>query len=1039
MDQINPLLRQSIVETFDHTLEIRRNAERQLKQAEQAPGFIGALLHIVDTDHDENIRLSAVLYLKNKVLRSWEPSAADVKPSPIPEDEKPAFRERLIPTLTRSNPKIRHQMLPMMGKILHYDFPERWPSYMHSTIALLQAHDASSVFSGLQCLLAICRVYRLKSATEKREELEGVIKATFPLIWSIGSKLVAHDDADSGEMLRLIFKSYKHAIYYELLATLRERESIVGWATLFINVVNKTPPPESLPEDIDEREMHSWWKAKKWAYSNLNRLFVRYGNPQSLSKSTTAEYEQFAHNFIENFVPEIVKAYLGQIDLWAQKQTWLSRNCLSFTLSFLEECIKPKNTWQLLKPHVDILVSHVLFPLLCQNSDDLEMFESEPVEYIHRKLNFYEDISAPDVAATNFLVTLTKSRKTTVFNVLNYINQIVNKYEQCPEGEKNPLEKEGALRMIGSLSSILLGKKSPIADKIEYFFVRHVFPEFQSGFPFLRARACDVVDKFSDLDFQDQNNIVLIYESIITCLNDEKLPVRVEAALALSPLIRHEYIKTQMQGTIVQIMQQLLKLTNEVDLDSLANVMEELVESFATQLTPFAVDLTKSLRDTYIRIVSEVLDKTAEDEFNELIDDKSITALGILQTIGTLILTLETSPDILLLLETILEPVIKITLENKLYDLYNEVFEIIDSCTFSAKAISPTMWMIFGLIHSTFKDKAEFYVEEMLPALDNYVTYGADVMKQNPAYLEAIYDIIQTIFVHDKLGAMDRICGCKLAEAVLLNLRGHADVYLRRLIELPMLCLTAENHAKVKAYRVHLMEMVINCIYYNPSQTLQILEQHGWTAKFFTLWFSNIDNFNRVHDKKLSIVAIVALLDLTPDQIPASIQPYWNRLLQGLVKLFHTLPVAMKAREEAQKEDLYDEGYPSDSDNEWEGEGNEGWEENENDDKDVADEESQAYLEFLNQEAQKFNAQSYNADDDEGDLEEESLLETPLDNIEPYQLFRDSFLNLKNTQPQMYDNLIGSLSDEEKNVLQGVVKQADVNQAAMENINKGTV
>ncbi|EWC44212.1 hypothetical protein DRE_06957 [Drechslerella stenobrocha 248] len=1037
MDQLNPILRQSIVQTFDQTLETRRNAEQQLKQAEQAPNFIGALLQIADTDHDENIRLSAVLYLKNKVLRSWEP-AIDTKVAPIPESEKPAFREQLIPTLTRSNNKIRQQMLPMMGKILHYDFPEKWPTYMDSTIALLQANDVSAVFSGLQCLLAICRVYRLKSAAEKREELEVVIKATFPLILGIGSKLAEQNDTDSGEMLRLIFKSYKHAIYYELLATLREQDSIVRWATLFITVVNKTPPSESLPEDIDEREMHPWWKAKKWAYSNLNRLFVRYGNPQSLTKSSTAEYEQFAHNFIDNFVPEIVKAYLGQIDLWAQKQIWLSRNCLSFTLGFLEECIKPKNTWQLLKPHVDILVSHVLFPLLCQNAEDLEMFESDSVEYIHRKLNFYEDISAPDVAATNFLVTLTKSRKTTVFNVLNYINQIVNKYEQSPEGEKNPLEKEGALRMIGSLASILLGKKSPIADKIEYFFVRHVFPEFQSRYPFLRARACDVVDKFSELDFQDQNNIVLIYESIITCLNDEKLPVRVESALALSPLIRHEYIKLQMQGTIVQIMQQLLKLTNEVDLDSLANVMEELVESFATQLTPFAVDLTKSLRDTYIRIVSEVLDKNADDEYNELIDDKSITALGILQTIGTLILTLETSPDILLHLETILEPVIKITLENKLYDLYNEVFEIIDSCTFSAKAISPTMWMIFGLIHSTFKDKAEFYVEEMLPALDNYVSYGAEVMKQNPAYLEAIFDIIQTIFVHDKLGAMDRICGCKLAEAVLLNLRGHADAYLQRLIELPMLCLTADNHPKVKAYRVHLMEMVINCIYYNPATTLRILESHAWTTKFFTLWFSNIDNFNRVHDKKLSIVAIIALLDLTPDQIPASIQPYWSRLLQGLVKLFHTLPVAMKAREEAQKEDLYDDGYPDESDNEWEGDGDESWEENETEDKDVHDAESAAYMEFLSQEAQRFNAQSTSAEEEEGDLEEESLLETPLDNIEPYQVFRDAFFSLKNRQPQMYDSLIGSLSDDEKNVLQGVVKQADANQAAMENIGKAT-
>lgn len=31
-----------------------------------------------------------------------------------------------------------------------------------------------------------------------------------------------------------------------------------------------------MPEDIEDREAHPWWKAKKWAYSNLNRLFVRY-------------------------------------------------------------------------------------------------------------------------------------------------------------------------------------------------------------------------------------------------------------------------------------------------------------------------------------------------------------------------------------------------------------------------------------------------------------------------------------------------------------------------------------------------------------------------------------------------------------------------------------------------------------------------------------------------------------------------------------------------------------------------------------------
>ena len=43
------------------------------------------------------------------------------------------------------------------------------------------------------------------------------------------------------------------------------------------------------------------------------------------------------------------------------------------------------------------------------------------------------------------------------------------------------------------------------------------------------------------------------------------------------------------------IMQELLSLTNEIDIDTLANVMEEFVEVFAEQLTPFAVQLCTQL------------------------------------------------------------------------------------------------------------------------------------------------------------------------------------------------------------------------------------------------------------------------------------------------------------------------------------------------------------------------------------------------------------------------------------------------------------
>lgn len=371
-----------------------------------------------------------------------------------------------------------------------------------------------------------------------------------------------------------------------------------------------------------------------------------------------------------NFAPEILKGYLGEIEKWVAKTTWLSRQCLSYTLAFLDECVKPKSMWAHLKPHLDSLVQHFIFPVMCLDAADVESFEMEPEEYLHHKLNYYEEVNAPDVSATNFLVTLTKVRRKHTFTILAFVNSVVNEYEMAEESKKNHIAKEGALRMIGTLSSVILGKKSPIAEQVEYFLVRYVFPDFRSSQGFLRARACDTVEKFEQLDFKDTNNLLVIYRNILECMADPDLPVRVEAALALQPLIRHDVIRTSMQANIPQIMQQLLKLANEVDVDALSNVMEDFVEVFATELTPFAVALSEQLRDTYLRIVRELLEKNQDkddDEYGDYLDDKSITALGVLQTIGTLILTLESTPDVLLHMESILMPVISITLENKLY------------------------------------------------------------------------------------------------------------------------------------------------------------------------------------------------------------------------------------------------------------------------------------------------------------------------------------------------------------------------------------
>ena len=125
-------------------------------------------------------------------------------------------------------------------------------------------------------------------------------------------------------------------------------------------------------------------------------------------------------------------------------------------------------------------------------------------------------------------------------------------------------------------------------------------------------------------------------------------------------------------------------------------------------------------------------------------------------------------------------------------------------------------------------------------------------------------------------------------------------------------------------------------------------------------------------------------------------------------------------REEAKKEENFEFGADYDDDDEEEWEKDADWNHEPEEVDDVKDE-SAAYLEFLNEEvrisgpglplgiltpkqAQKFT--SINDDDDE-ELEEESLLETPLDKIEPYSMFKHALLRMlpirsRSRRPHLY-------------------------------------
>jgi hypothetical protein len=129
-------------------------------------------------------------------------------------------------------------------------------------------------------------------------------------------------------------------------------------------------------------------------------------------------------------------------------------------------------------------------------------------------------------------------------------------------------------------------------------------------------------------------------------------------------------------------------------------------------------------------------------------------------------------------------------------DLFDNMYELVDSLTYKLRSISAQMWPVFELTYRLFKHEAVDFLEgasivvthpgisnnsfcpfraEMLPSLDNFLSYGSDVIKSHVDYRQMMVDIYTTSITNEQLGENDRVNGSKLAESILLNLRGAVD------------------------------------------------------------------------------------------------------------------------------------------------------------------------------------------------------------------------------------------------------------------------
>ncbi|GAA93944.1 uncharacterized protein L969DRAFT_70042 [Mixia osmundae IAM 14324] len=1035
---------QSLKALFDASFHldpnVRMAAELELRKVEGAEGMVSAVLQLLSSpDVPFPTQQAASVYLKNRLARSW---STDVilqtdKPHqvPIPESDRLALKRNLLHVLVSvirsgTGSSVKTQLQAALGTVVDSDFPEQWPDLSQQVLEALQSHDLARIEAALLVLVQIHKLYRFSRS--KRAVPDGVMAACAGLLCSMGNEILASAPSpacppEAGQLLYLIFKVYSLSIRVEISTTQQADESIVPWGKLMLAVVARPLDPAAVPDDLDDRERFSWWRAKKWAYRNLNALFVSFGCLSHL-RPDRIHYKPFAKHFQSTFAPEILRLYLVQIEHACSGTQWLSERCRRLSLEFLTNCIKPKDMWALLRPHVDAIVAGFVFPTVCMSDDEILQFDEDPVEFAKTHYgSFVEDyFRSPASAASDFIESLVSERpKSTLGGLLSFINSVVTQYPAKYEAR----QKDGALRMMLSLVPFIL-KSEAYKLQLEPFFVNYIIPEFDSGQGYLRARACELAEACErlDLPWKNLDDLQKLFACISKAMSDPALPTRVQAAIALPELIRYDTIRDVIAPQIGPLMQQLLDMQSALEHDALTETSRQLVANFSDELIPFAAELTGQLTLSLTRILQENYEAeerakagTMDDSEAQATDDRTITAIGLIKTILQLASSVESSPELLGQVEERVMPALAFILQHSLFELYDDAFELIDALTYHRKMISEPMWKLFELTHRTFSEDGIDFLDDMMPSLDNFIAVGREALGQHAEHKAMLLDMLTTVMTSDRLGAEDRASACKLAETAFLNLNGHFDEGLAPLIGLAMQALRRQDPKADPVIsdrqKLHCITLIICAINYDTAKALAVLAQSDSVWPFFSIWFANLEELVRVFDRKLGIAAICNLLQALPS-LPdlASAAP---QLLAGCVTIFAGLPTSIKSRVEL------DQAFEVDSDDEDGADDAEG-DSAEPDDRDDEDADDGTGAGGIDSELDEDEEEDDEEDDDdlESTWSEEVMYATPMDDFDSYRHFASVLSQLESANPEIYAAATRSLTVAQQSELAKIAHQA---------------
>jgi len=999
-------------QTTDQDANIRVPAESNLNAIHKIIGFTPTLLEIaLDPELEIPTRQAAVIYLKNNVIKFWaasqnldENGQQDPNQFIIHDHDKKLITDSIVDSIVRCGQDLLAiHLSSIVNIIIKSDFPHKWPGVVDKIrYYLAETNDPNAWAGALMTFYQLAKIYEYKNLNERKPFIEAL-----PILLPTTSQRLTQllqGESLSEQSCRLqkqILKTFHSILQYSLPLAILSRETFSQWMTLIIEIA-KRDVPESVQKDVapEDRPDLIWWKCKKWSLHLMARIFERYGSPNNVNK----EYKSFADWYIQTFSFPVIQTIIKILEHYATGQ-YVSPRVMQQALNYLNTAVLHSMTWKMLKADMMVIVEKIIFPLMCYSNDDEELWQNDPREYIKMKFDIFEEYVSPVSASQNLLHSVCKKRRDMLQKTMTLVINILN------NPQTDPKAKDGALHMVGSISSVLL-KKPMYKEQLEQLLVTYVFPLFTSPHGFLRARAFWVLNYFSAIDFKNPANINMATQSVLqSVLSDRELPVKVEAALCLQSLLHIQVQSREVTRPNVKVLAlELVQIIRSTESEDIMEVLQKIVFLYPEELYATAVDMTNHLAQTFHQLL-----QTRESED----DEKISAAMSVLSTIDTVLTLMDGQTEVIAKLEPIVVGIILTIFDHSTSELYEEATTLLSTIT--ADSISTESWRVFHTLYVVFKRDGLDYFTDMMSPIHNYITVDPQTFLSSQVNIAAIFDMCRTILTDPNGNEEIESYAAKLLEIVILQFRNQIDDCIPSFVELAVTRLRRE--LVTDELRTLLLQVVIAAFYTNYQLLFDIfetLEQRDNQPKytlfdsFVKQWLKDIKELLGLHDRKMSIIGFCTLILLPGNKRPPIVAQIADRIVPSVLTLCERLKIAYQkkasANSDSDSDDEDDEEEESDNEAEVleDDQDHIGAHANDDDDDEFEDIADDAEL------SETDDYDDYESDDDceQTVLESfETLIDTEKGFVDEFIMFRDTMESVRQSDPNWYQTLLSALDE----------------------------